>query len=78
MVGVFKRPSLPSGAPANVLTSEMVRDVFGLEADIVTDPRSGAPMFLPYGLTSSAHANRDGDIPVPVTAMPQLASVSVR
>jgi iron complex transport system ATP-binding protein len=62
-----------SGAPASVLTPGMVRDVFGLEADIVMDPRSGSPMFLPYGLTRSAHDNRDGDIPAQVALSPQLA-----
>jgi iron complex transport system ATP-binding protein len=51
-----------AGPPAAVLTQTMVREVFGLEADIVADPRTSSPMVLPYGLTPSAHDNRDGDI----------------
>jgi len=63
------------GSPASVLTAAMVRDVFGLEADIVPDPRSGAPMFLPYGLTQAAHDNRDGDIPLEPASSPALTLV---
>jgi iron complex transport system ATP-binding protein len=54
------------GGPEHVLTPAMVRDVFGLEADVVVEPRTGTPMFLPYALTRSAHDNRDGDMPVEV------------
>ncbi|MNF09663.1 hypothetical protein D3C80_2103840 [compost metagenome] len=28
----------------------MLREVFGIEADIVTDPRTGVPLCLPYAL----------------------------
>lgn len=38
-----------SGAPESVLTAELVRDVFGMESRIVTDPVSGRPMVLPIG-----------------------------
>jgi iron complex transport system ATP-binding protein len=65
-----------SGSPASVLTPAMVRDVFGLEADIVVDPRSGAPMFLPYGLTRSAHDNRDGDMALELPSAAALAPVT--
>lgn len=37
------------GRPAEVLTSELVRDVFELEALVVPDPVSGTPMVLPRG-----------------------------
>ncbi len=38
-----------SGAPADVVTSELVREVFDLESLVIADPVSGAPMVLPRG-----------------------------
>ena len=38
-----------SGKPEDVLTEENVRQVFGLESRIVTDPTSGRPIMLPIG-----------------------------
>lgn len=37
------------GDPSKVLSSDMVRSVFGLESVIMQDPTSGAPMMLPLG-----------------------------
>jgi iron complex transport system ATP-binding protein len=37
------------GAPAEVVTPEMVREVFGLEAMVVPDPAVGTPMVVPLG-----------------------------
>jgi len=51
------------GAPADVMTPEMLREVFGIEADIVPDPRTGLPLCLPYALANDApqaDAPRDG------------------
>ncbi|HEY0120259.1 MAG TPA: ABC transporter ATP-binding protein [Rhizobium sp.] len=38
-----------SGKPEDVLTEENVRQVFGLESRIITDPTSGRPIMLPIG-----------------------------
>jgi len=38
-----------AGTPAEVLTAEMVTDVFGLTSEIITDPISGKPLMLPRG-----------------------------
>lgn len=38
-----------SGPPASTLTEAMVRDVFGLNSRIITDPTSGKPIMLPLG-----------------------------
>ena len=38
-----------SGAPEDVLTSGMVRAVFGIESRIIEDPVSGRPLMLPLG-----------------------------
>ncbi|TDH39312.1 ABC transporter ATP-binding protein [Pseudohoeflea suaedae] len=44
------------GAPEIVLTEEGVRQVFGLDCRVLTDPTSGRPMMLPLG---RHHAQRD-------------------
>ena len=41
------------GPPTEVFTAEMLRDVFGLEAEILADPRTGLPIVVP--LSSSAN-----------------------
>ncbi len=38
-----------SGAPADVITADLIRDVFALEALVVPDPVSGSPLVLPRG-----------------------------
>ncbi|MGH3347165.1 MAG: ABC transporter ATP-binding protein [Nocardioides sp.] len=45
------------GPPADVFTTEMLRDVFGLEAEILPDPRTGLPIVVP--LSSSANPAAD-------------------
>jgi iron complex transport system ATP-binding protein len=37
------------GSPADVLTVETVRTVFGLECQVIDDPTSGKPLMLPIG-----------------------------
>lgn len=38
------------GTPQEVVTSDVLREVFGIEADIIPDPRTGVPLCLPYEL----------------------------
>ena len=38
-----------SGDPGDVMTSELIREVFDLDALVVTDPVSGSPIVLPRG-----------------------------
>jgi iron complex transport system ATP-binding protein len=38
-----------SGSPSDVITSELIRDVFDLDAVVVPDPVSGTPIVLPRG-----------------------------
>jgi len=38
-----------SGAPGDVMTAELIREVFDLDSLVVTDPVSGAPIVLPRG-----------------------------
>jgi iron complex transport system ATP-binding protein len=37
------------GAPADVVTEEMVADVFGMDCRVVPDPVSGTPLVVPIG-----------------------------
>jgi len=48
---------LYEGRPEKVMTSEMLREVFNIDADIVPDPRTGAPLCLPYGLAEAPAAS---------------------
>lgn len=36
------------GAPAEILTAELVEDVFGLKCDVTPDPVTGLPMVVPH------------------------------
>ncbi len=47
-----------AGTPAEVLTEENVRTVFGLDNRVIEDPVSGRPLMLPIGrhhVTPAAH-----------------------
>jgi iron complex transport system ATP-binding protein len=43
-----------AGVPSDIVTSELLQEVFGIDADIVPDPRTGVPLCIPYGLKSSS------------------------
>jgi iron complex transport system ATP-binding protein len=49
VVAVHEGRVVASGAPASVITAGLVRQVFGLDSLVMTDPVSGAPMVLPRG-----------------------------
>ena len=50
------------GCPSDVISSELVRDVFGLESQVIVDPSSGAPLVLPCG---RHHSRRTADAVAP-------------
>lgn len=37
------------GPPADVISAEVVTEVFGLDCEVIPDPLTGAPMVLPRG-----------------------------
>jgi iron complex transport system ATP-binding protein len=43
-----------AGPPDAVVTPSLLREVFGVEADVVADPRTGVPLCIPHGLHYSA------------------------
>jgi iron complex transport system ATP-binding protein len=49
LVAMLEGRPFQTGSPHSVLTEELVRHVFGLEAKIIADPTSGRPMMLPIG-----------------------------
>ncbi len=55
-----------AGTPANVVTPGLLRQVFGVEAEVVADPRTGVPLCIAYGL-----ARHD----LPVATQPLLQMV---
>ncbi|MFE5322418.1 ABC transporter ATP-binding protein [Paenibacillus sp. NPDC056579] len=50
MVAIKRGQVVSSGTPEAVMTLDVLREVFGIEADIIRDPRSGVPLCLPYEL----------------------------
>ncbi|KAB8143439.1 ABC transporter ATP-binding protein [Chloroflexia bacterium SDU3-3] len=50
IVAVRAGAVVAAGAPSEVITPDLLRRVFGIEADIVSDTRTGVPLCLPYGL----------------------------
>lgn len=59
---------IAQGTPETVMTAETVREVFGLRAQIITDPVTGTPLCVPIGRRS-----RHVESPV---ALPELVAVS--
>lgn len=52
MVAIKQGRVVSEGAPEDVITQEVLREVFGIEADIIPDPRTGVPLCLPFELAS--------------------------
>ncbi|MDQ1235977.1 ABC-type cobalamin/Fe3+-siderophores transport system ATPase subunit [Paenibacillus sp. SORGH_AS306] len=50
MIAIKNGKAVAEGTPVEVVSCDVLRNVFGIEADIVTDPRSGVPLCLPYAL----------------------------
>ncbi|REK71344.1 ABC transporter ATP-binding protein [Paenibacillus paeoniae] len=46
------------GSPVEVITPEIMREVFNIEADIVPDPRTGLPLCLPFALAGQPVSDR--------------------
>ncbi|MGD9958045.1 ABC transporter ATP-binding protein [Nocardioides sp.] len=49
LVAVARGQVHAAGDPADVLTTTVVRDVFGMDSQVIPDPVSGRPMVLPIG-----------------------------
>ncbi|QCB92965.1 ABC transporter ATP-binding protein [Cellulomonas shaoxiangyii] len=56
------------GDPAEVVTEQMVRDVFGMESRVVPDPVAGSPLVLPLGRHHGGPRRPGDDRPVALPA----------
>ncbi|WP_248926701.1 ABC transporter ATP-binding protein [Paenibacillus hamazuiensis] len=69
LVAIKKGAVIYEGSPAEVIHPEMLREVFGIEADVIADPRTGVPLCFPYGLAGeSTHAAQESPPAVPASA----------
>ncbi|WP_304515655.1 ABC transporter ATP-binding protein [Cellulomonas sp. JZ18] len=59
LVAVRQGRLYAQGDPADVVTEQMVRDVFGMESRVVPDPVAGSPLVLPLG---RHHGGPRGDV----------------
>ncbi|WP_195575868.1 ABC transporter ATP-binding protein [Paenibacillus sp. 1001270B_150601_E10] len=71
MVCIKQGSVLGEGTPEEVVTPDLLREVFGIEADIVPDPRTGVPLCLPYELTRISGSEEKQE---EAEAMAQVAS----
>ncbi|WP_138495762.1 ABC transporter ATP-binding protein [Paenibacillus pinistramenti] len=72
MIAIKSGKAVAEGAPAEVMTPDVLQEVFGIEADIIIDPRSGVPLCLPYGLCGrkpSARVRTNEEAMVPAAQM---------
>lgn len=54
MIAIVQGQVVSEGTPEQVVTIPVLREVFGIEADIVPDPRTGVPLCIPYDLVGNA------------------------
>ena len=57
MIAMSGGEVVADGAPDEVLTPDLLRDCFGVEASVVTDPNTGSPIYMPY---CPVHSGNDG------------------
>ena len=59
MIAMSGGEVVADGAPGQVLTPLLLRDCFGVEASVVTDPKTGSPMCIPYSPIFSGNDGRE-------------------
>ncbi|WP_103104841.1 ABC transporter ATP-binding protein [Brevibacillus reuszeri] len=68
MVAISRGTVVAEGSPTEVMTPDMLRKVFNIEADILHDPRTGVPLCLPFELTSAIEQEQPSTSPVSAPA----------
>lgn len=53
MVAIKDGQVISEGAPSQVMSKDVLRDVFSIEADIIQDPRTNVPLCLPFELAGN-------------------------
>ncbi|NOR30252.1 MAG: ABC transporter ATP-binding protein, partial [Sulfitobacter sp.] len=59
LIAVADKGIYAEGAPADILTEALVRDVFGLECRIINDPVSNTPAMVPIGRHKVSRTKND-------------------
>lgn len=52
IIAILEGAVAAAGAPHEVIIPDTLRRVFGVEADIIPDPRSGVPLCIPHSISS--------------------------
>lgn len=60
LVALQRGRIVAEGRPEDVVTEDMVRDVFSLECDVIADPRTAAPLVIPIGRHDRAPVAAEG------------------
>lgn len=63
MVAIVQGKVVSEGTPEEVVTQPVLREVFGIEADIVKDPRTGVPLCIPYDLVGTEKSEKQAQEP---------------
>ena len=53
LIALKKGQIVAQGSPQQILTAELLADVFRVKAIVKSDPESGNPVCLPYGIAES-------------------------
>jgi len=57
---LYKGKLVAEGEPSKVITSTMVKDIFGLDCTVIKDPISNSPLVVPKGRYHVNHPPADG------------------
>lgn len=64
IVAIKDKKVFAEGAPEDIITGQLVLDVFGMNCDVTFDPIFGTPMCIPHGrgrcILAEAHAEKTG------------------
>ncbi|MFC5701255.1 ABC transporter ATP-binding protein [Cohnella faecalis] len=76
LVALKQGTVLYEGKPEEVMTSEMLRAVFNIDADVIPDPRTGSPLCLPYGLAEEEESGLES-ASAEFESVPEKIAVSI-
>ncbi|NGP45306.1 ABC transporter ATP-binding protein [Bacillaceae bacterium SIJ1] len=52
IIGIKDGHVVKTGTPKEVMTQNVLENIFGIKSDIIYDPRNGQPLCLPYALST--------------------------
>ncbi len=52
LVAIKAGQVVAAGSPETLMTPELIREVFGVDAEVVKDPRTGRPLCVPFGVVA--------------------------